>query len=124
MDYATGIKKCKQALAKLTSKEPFVKRIDDAFSEISEIDPNETSVDHLKEIVDWCEEYLSVREKNFSTIKNIKSDGVARESDGVLPGSDGVSNENEKHKQLTDLSQNLTSLCMEIIEHNSKRSDN
>jgi len=121
MDYTTGIKKCKQALAKLTSNDSFIKRVDGAFNEISEIDPNETSVDHLKEIVEWCEAYLSVRDK---ALKNIKADGVLHRSDGVVPGSDGVSNENEKHKRLADLSQNLTSLCMEIIEYNSKRSDN
>lgn len=117
MNYTIGIKKCKQALAKLTSTDDFVKRVDDAFAEISEIDPNETSVGHLNDIVEWCEEYLSLRDRNIKNIKNVRSDGVPKRSDGILHGDD-------KHKQLADLSQNLTFLCMEIIEYNSKQSSN
>lgn len=124
MSYVTGIEKCKQALAKLTSTHPFVKRVDDAFCEISEIETNETSIDHLKEIVEWCEEYLLLRDKNIANIKSSRSDGVATASDGVATASDGVSNDQAKNKQLTDLSQNLATLCMEIIEYNSKRSSN
>src|SRR3989442_10920857 len=85
MNYTDGIKKCKQALLKLSSKDDFVIRVDNAFTEILQVDPNETSVDHLKEIVEWCEQYLSIRDKGIK--------------------SDGVLGDKNRNKQLADLSQ-------------------
>ena len=104
MDYVAGIKKCKHALIKLSSKDDFAKRVDGAFEEVAEIDPNETSFGLLEEIVDWCEEYLSFRDKGAK--------------------SDGVLKENENRKQLIKLSQKLAFLCVEIIEYNSKNHNN
>src|SRR5437762_2349227 len=104
MNYTAGIKKCKQALIKLSSKDDFAKRIDNAFGEVSEIDPHETSYGFLEEVVEWCEEYLSFRDKGVK--------------------SDGVLNEMENKKKLVKLSQKLTFLCLDIIEYNSKNHTN
>lgn len=71
-----------------------------AFSEIGVIHSDDVSQQHFKQIQEWRKKYLSITE-------------FAIDNKGALKVTD-------KKKELSNFAADIVSLCVEIIEHNSR----
>ena len=97
MQYNFAIKKCTETLVQLGSDENIEKRVSNAFDEISLLDKNDVSMENLKAVADWCEQYMLVNNLD------VKLDGQ------LQPVSD-------KNKEIGKLAHQLTYMCIKIIE--------
>ena len=102
MGYSYGIKQCCETILHLSSDQNFNERIAKAFSEIGIIHESDVSKKHFKEIKDWRNKYLSIAE--------------------LLIDKKGTLQVVDKEKELRNLATEIVSLCIDIVEHNSKNS--